>query len=181
MSSPITTRSIASHSPRQQLNRQWGLPQMVRALYLHVRDYSVAEAAKLASTETSVVPVASLHRYYTAMMRWLPNAVNASEVDITAWIQQYESNMSRERQTGHTALTKLEEEMLVQWIKDAADVYQGVDGDMVKDKAREIIKSQRDIEWEGNINIYHTHTISYIITIDTHIDIDCYMSISVSI
>ena len=39
--------------------------------------------------------------------------------------------------------------MLVQWIEDAASIYQGVDSDTIKDKAREIIHQQRGIEWEG--------------------------------
>ena len=90
----MITRAVASHSPRQQSHRQWGLAQMVRALFLHAHGHPVAEAARLASTETASVSTSSLQRHYTAMMQQLPNAVTADEVDITAWIQEYESSMT---------------------------------------------------------------------------------------
>lgn len=96
-------------------------------------------------------------------------------------MQEFESSVVR--QTEHTALTKLEEDMLVQWIEDAANIYQGVDSDNIKDKAREIIKSQRDIEWDGKIS--NTHIIIYILyifcvtTINTHLDIGCCMYICI--
>jgi hypothetical protein len=158
----MRTRAIASHSPRQQSHRQWGLAQMVRALFLHAQGYPIRDAATSATTEKATVSVTSLHRYYAAMMQLLPNAITASETDITAWLQEYESSILTQTEQGASALTKLEEEMLVQWIEDAANIYQGVDGETIKDKAREIIKSQRGIEWEGCTHVTILHVYHHI-------------------
>ncbi|MDN5289697.1 MAG: hypothetical protein JWR38_5976 [Mucilaginibacter sp.] len=124
------------------------------------------DAAASASTEKAPVSVTSLHRYYAAMMQLLPNAVTASEVDISAWIQEYESSVIT--QTRHTALTMLEEEMLVQWIEDAASIYRGVDDETIKEKAREIIQSQRGIEWEGCTHVTSLHVDHHLGQHHTH-------------
>ena len=90
----------------------------------------------------------------------------ASESDIINWYQRHESQCIEEHH--HTLLTHIEEDLLSQWITVAWEYCEPV-REQIIEKAREIMKVQRGIEYTGTTSLYHTYSIQSYITYHIHI------------
>lgn len=155
------TRRQSSRSPRQHRNRTWSTGNIVKALHLRAHGMKHNEAARQANINKT-----TLSRYWKIMPSSLQNG--GSDSDIINWYQRHESQSIEEHH--HTLLTHIEEDMLSQWITLAWEYYEPVGRSQIIEKAREIIKVQRGIEYTGTtshlIHIVYNHlSLSYHIPI----------------